>query len=194
MRASRYPWYEEVLADAPIDQGTIIEGCRVFAWQATLPVHPLELDDGFDDYIFASRADCIVMTQTCDLVNEKVDCVTLCPVISLVQIKTDFETQRGSSIKSDDWRRIKNDLKNGRWNHLVMLNSYDPPAGGKLPKRDVRFVQLDVIYTLPRLPLQAWAEASVEAHLHLLPPYREELSQMFARFFMRIGLPVDRAF
>jgi hypothetical protein len=25
----------------------------------------------------------------------------------------------------------------------------------------------------------------------LLPPYREHLSQAFARFFMRVGLPVE---
>ncbi|MBE0478052.1 hypothetical protein IBX65_02895 [Candidatus Aerophobetes bacterium] len=27
--------------------------------------------------------------------------------------------------------------------------------------------------------------------LRLLPPYREHLSQAFARFFMRVGLPMD---
>jgi len=27
--------------------------------------------------------------------------------------------------------------------------------------------------------------------LRLLPPYREHLSQAFARFFIRVGLPVD---
>ena len=27
--------------------------------------------------------------------------------------------------------------------------------------------------------------------LRLMPPYREHLSQAFARFFMRVGLPVD---
>jgi hypothetical protein len=27
--------------------------------------------------------------------------------------------------------------------------------------------------------------------LRLLPPYREHLSQAFARFFMRVGLPTD---
>jgi hypothetical protein len=27
--------------------------------------------------------------------------------------------------------------------------------------------------------------------LRLLPPYRENASQAFARFFMRVGLPVD---
>ena len=31
-----------------------------------------------------------------------------------------------------------------------------------------------------------------QAHrLRLLPPYREHLSQAFARYFMRVGLPVD---
>lgn len=28
-------------------------------------------------------------------------------------------------------------------------------------------------------------------HLRLLPPYREHLSQAFARYFMRVGLPQD---
>ena len=27
--------------------------------------------------------------------------------------------------------------------------------------------------------------------VRLMPPYREHLSQSFARFFMRVGLPVD---
>jgi hypothetical protein len=30
-----------------------------------------------------------------------------------------------------------------------------------------------------------------ENRLRLLPPYREHLSQQFARFFMRVGLPLD---
>ncbi len=29
------------------------------------------------------------------------------------------------------------------------------------------------------------------SRLRLLPPYREHLAQGFARFFMRVGLPVD---
>jgi len=30
-----------------------------------------------------------------------------------------------------------------------------------------------------------------DQRLRLLPPYREHLSQAFARFFMRVGLPSD---
>ena len=33
--------------------------------------------------------------------------------------------------------------------------------------------------------------ASRGERLRLLPPYREHLSQAFARFFMRVGLPTD---
>jgi hypothetical protein len=33
--------------------------------------------------------------------------------------------------------------------------------------------------------------AQQSPRLRLLPPYREHLAQAFARFFMRIGLPVD---
>ena len=33
--------------------------------------------------------------------------------------------------------------------------------------------------------------AAQSPRLRLLPPYREHLAQAFARFFMRVGLPVD---
>ena len=33
--------------------------------------------------------------------------------------------------------------------------------------------------------------ASQGPRLRLNPPYREHLAQAFARFFMRVGLPVD---
>ena len=33
--------------------------------------------------------------------------------------------------------------------------------------------------------------AQQSPRLRLLPPYREHLAQAFARFFMRVGLPID---
>jgi hypothetical protein len=35
------------------------------------------------------------------------------------------------------------------------------------------------------------SRAKAAKRLRLLPPYREHLSQSFARFFMRVGLPID---
>jgi hypothetical protein len=41
------------------------------------------------------------------------------------------------------------------------------------------------------LPFGFLRDAANLLHLRLLPPYREHLSQSFARYFMRVGLPVD---
>jgi len=46
------------------------------------------------------------------------------------------------------------------------------------------------IYSLPKNYLRKIAQEK-EVRLRLLPPYREHLSQAFARYFMRVGLPVD---
>jgi hypothetical protein len=38
--------------------------------------------------------------------------------------------------------------------------------------------------------LEAILKARNQVRPQLLPPYREHLSQSFARFFMRVGLPI----
>jgi hypothetical protein len=45
------------------------------------------------------------------------------------------------------------------------------------------------IFTVPRSFLEALLQEQQLPRLRLLPPYREHLSQAFARFFMRVGLP-----
>ncbi len=45
------------------------------------------------------------------------------------------------------------------------------------------------IFTLPREFLEGFLSRLSAPRLRLLPPYREHLSQAFARFFMRVGLP-----
>ena len=51
-------------------------------------------------------------------------------------------------------------------------------------------VDLERVFTLSVDALRTFAESKGE-RVRLLPPYREHLSQAFARFFMRVGLPVD---
>jgi len=52
------------------------------------------------------------------------------------------------------------------------------------------FVALREVYGVNFSFLRAVVERQ-ERRLRLLPPYREHLSQAFARFFMRVGLPLD---
>ncbi|MBM4033230.1 MAG: hypothetical protein FJ291_15815 [Planctomycetes bacterium] len=55
---------------------------------------------------------------------------------------------------------------------------------------DYMLVSLRRVYSLS-VPLVRRFAASIPARVRLCPPYREHLAQAFARFFMRVGLPVD---
>ena len=67
-----------------------------------------------------------------------------------------------------------------------MINAYD----GDVLKMDIRIVDFHEVFSLPRNFLENWLSYQ-GARPSLLPPYREHLSQAFARFFMRVGLPID---
>jgi hypothetical protein len=194
MKPGSYPWYEEVSSSEPIDQGAIIENCHVYDWLKTLPLRPEDKEGPLDDYFQLRKSDCIVMTQTCDLVQNKVSCVTLCTVRSLNQFKQDYERLHEAPLNHGKWEGMKKELKDGRWNNFGMLNPYEPEPTAKMSRQEARLVSFEVIYTLPCEALQIWAQTSTKTRLQLLPPYREELSQAFARYFMRVGLPIDRTY
>ncbi|MGA7498166.1 MAG: hypothetical protein WBX00_15675 [Isosphaeraceae bacterium] len=51
-----------------------------------------------------------------------------------------------------------------------------------------RIVDFHSVHTVPRAFLDTLISEREAKRLKLLPPYREHLSQSFARFFMRVGL------
>ena len=55
---------------------------------------------------------------------------------------------------------------------------------------DYLVVDFRSVFSVPINYLSAKAK-SQEKRLRLKPPFREHLSQAFARFFMRVGLPAD---
>jgi hypothetical protein len=140
---------------------------------------PADLAEPWDESAFAwQERDVVVMTQTCDLVpgREKVTEVLFCAV----------------------WSR--SDLNSG---HLATAHGLEDARRGNLPGyhllagcdiggivREVRVVDFRRVYSLP-LAFVRQRAASGGDRLRLLPPYREHLSQAFARFFMRVGLPQD---
>jgi hypothetical protein len=54
---------------------------------------------------------------------------------------------------------------------------------------DFYFVDFHNIYSIPKS--FALSLSKQGKRKRLLPPYREHLSQSFARYFMRVGLPTD---
>jgi hypothetical protein len=121
------------------------------------------------------------MSQSCDLEQDKLDLVLVCPHYAFSQF---VETQ----TKKDFFKssRFKAELKQGYIPGYHLLNKCDLEGWVTEP----RIVDFRNVYSLPLPFLKQFADTRGE-RLRLLPPYREHLSQAFARYFMRVGLPVQ---
>ncbi len=128
------------------------------------------------------------MTQACDLEHGKVSNVVLCPHLPLAEYRLlwgEKIRQAGQNPTDKAWRRTCDDLAAGYvWNQ-ALLNGWDTPDG----TGEARVVDFHEVYTLPRTFLEFVLTSRTDPRPRLRPPYREHLSQAFARFFMRVGLP-----
>jgi len=176
---SRYPWYT-IISDDTLEQGDVFVDCPVFVPRADLSPELLEGGRGESAVNFdCASEDVIVLTQTCDLVKgrEKVTEVLLCPLNE----KTDF-AEGALLAKKEDWERARKGGFPGY--HVINRCSL---SGHEFEPMVVSFRR---VYSLPLDFLRQLATIKSE-RIRLLPPYREHLSQAFARYFMRVGLPVD---
>lgn len=183
-------WYESVAPEVALTQGDLIVDCPVVAWQASAPRVGIGAEgEELVQLREILKLDVVVMTQACDIEQGKVDEIVVCPIYTLEEFKTawQIEMQAKAQNPSDKaWRNYCQDIQGGfLWNYS-MLNSGDV-AGVTTTHRIVDFHD---IYTLPLKFLQGVAGQRGN-RLRLKPPYREHLSQAFARYFMRVGLPTS---
>lgn len=183
-------WYETVAAGESLTQGDIILRCPLLVWQPTAAGGDGE--DYSTDSLFkmatAYLDDVIVLTQACDLEHGKVDNVVLCPHVPLSRFREVWE-QGMKGMKQTPWekawKRTCRDIAGGHiWNHTFLNKADDLGIA-----TEVRVVDFRDVFTIPRAFLEGMLRHRNENRLRLLPPYREHLSQAFARFFMRVGLP-----
>ncbi len=164
-----YPWYEIVEGDS-LAQGDILRACPIVI---PTPAFPIVNKVTVDVQTF----DVIIMTQSCDLENDKVKDIIVCPHWDLHQAgQTD-----ASLANKKAWKEIVN----GYRYRYAMLSAWEGETS-----IGIRVVDFGRIFSLPRDFLQNLATTHGK-RLRLCPPYREHLSQSFARFFMRVGLPQD---
>ena len=184
------PWYNVVEAPTSITQGDIIMNCPVIAWREDPPVMaadysmPGEILETFTEYV---NVDTVVMTQACDIEQGKAHYIILCPHYGIDEYRTQWELgmrQQSQNPTDKAWRSYVEDVRQGKIWNLSMLNSY----GGNDLQMDIRIVDFHEVFSLPRSFIEGWLNSQGK-RLQLLPPYREHLSQAFARFFMRVGLP-----
>jgi hypothetical protein len=183
-------WYEIVGPNIPLTQGDIIFECPLLAWKD----NTLKLEGAAETEVLKSaangiQADVVVMTQACDLEHEKVENVILCPHVSLNDYRGiwDDNMQKTNQTPTEKaWRHHCNDICDGFMWHFTMLNDCQTDGSSI----GIRIVFFNEVFTIPRSFLESLIKQRGHSRFRLLPPYREHLSQAFARFFMRVGLPI----
>jgi hypothetical protein len=171
MDSEGYPWYR-VVQGSDLSQGDLLDGFPVFS-------PPPDLTEPWEEGAFIwHQRDVVVMTQSCDLVptREKVTERLLCAARPRSEITSGFlSTPRGLE-----------DARRGNLPGYHLLAECNTPG----LERELRVVDFRRVYSLPLTFVRQRAQRASD-RLRLLPPYREHLSQAFARYFMRVGLPQD---
>ena len=159
-----YPWFAAA-TDGQLEQGDFLTGC---------PLYRANADGWFDQ----EDMDAVVVSHSCDLANDKLEVVQVCPYWTLDEIATRVEFLKG--------RRGREELRRGNLPGFHLLNCCMLPG----LESDYLAVDFRLLFGIPVATARALAEAQ-SPRRRLLPPYREHLAQAFARFFMRVGLPTD---
>lgn len=164
-------WWQSV--NGPdLAQGDLLPDCLV---PVIVTPHPMfHEDDSQEVDVLTQRL--IIVTQSCDLENKKVQFVALCPIHTL----DEFAERNLQFSKSKNWEGVRK----GQVQHLHMM------ASPEFPEINTKSLVVDFghIVSLPIEYLDNHA-VSLGQRWRLSSPFLEHYSQAFARFFMRVGLP-----
>lgn len=155
---------------AALAQGDFLRDCLV-------PAFKPDFRKGLpDEEIMVATGNLVIVTQSCDLENAKVQYVALCPIHTLAE----FESINPHYGAKGRWEEVRK----GRIEGLHMLASPERPDNN----REALVVDFRQIISLPFAYLTDHAN-SLGQRWRLQSPFLEHFSQAFARFFMRVGLP-----
>lgn len=170
---ANYPWYG-IVEDDSLEQGDFFFSCPIL--ETTLPTTQGEVPDSIQSNV--NVYDVLVLSQSCDLVQGKLETALVCPHWKI----EDFE-QKEDYLRST---KGKENVRQGNVPGFHMIAACDQANF----KSSIRLISFRQVFTLPLSYLNELAHQQ-SPRLRLLPPYREHLAQAFARFIMRVGLPVD---
>ncbi|MDN7182066.1 hypothetical protein M0D69_29450 [Caballeronia sp. SEWSISQ10-4 2] len=132
--------------------------------------------EGSGETVPVGEANLIIVTQSCDLENGKVELVAMCPAYTLAE----FEEQNPAFKNKGRWEEVRK----GRIEGLHLLGSPADPS----ENQGALVVDFGQIFSLPTGYLAKRAD-SAGTRWRLDSPFLEHFSQAFARYFMRVGLP-----
>jgi hypothetical protein len=183
-------WFEVVGPHVRLTQGDVICECPLLKWDIgdAVDAESKSIEERLFQSAKGFKADVIVMTQACDLEQDKVADVVLCPCRKLSAYKKTWEAAQNAKHQTPSpkaWAALCKTIRDGFiWNLFLM----DLMQEGEVTCEH-QIVDFQHIHTVPRVFLDALLLEREAKRLRLLSPYREHLSQSFARYFMRVGLP-----
>ena len=169
-----YPWYSLVEIAVDLQQGDFIYDCP-------LVIPPSDFSNLDNPEFEIDTIDSIILSQSCDLANGKTEIILVCAYYPL---KTFLNRLKDQSVKNK--RSTIENLRKGHIPSYHLLNEADNIEG----LSDYQVVDFRNVYGIKLEALKRHV-LRFEKRYRLLPPYREHLSQAFARYFMRVGLPQD---
>lgn len=184
MLEQEYPWYRIAEADEELEQGDFIDDCKILIptyipieIEANMPINPR----AFHAASVEEVRDVIIISQSCVLENRKVDFVHLCPRISYstyVKITSNLGKNTKAILGN------LNEIRLGRNYRYCMLNGCNLTNS----PYEIQIVDLGTAYSIPCDVMKQMVKSSGD-RIRLLSPYKEQLAQAFAYFYMRVALP-----
>jgi len=166
-----YPWYTLVEPTSTFKQGDIVKACPL--------IDPSSILEGKGEKtVNYYESDSIILSQSCDLEHGHLEIVLVSPLYPLEEFKIDKPYYKSSDGKEELRRRYLPGY--------FLLNECN--ITGFISK--FRVVDFHNVYGIPFNYITRLAKTQGQ-RLRLLPPYRESLAQEFAKFFARVGYPVD---
>ena len=171
-------WYEATQGGELL-QGDLLRNCpiprvRGLEHWPLREGQPLEVD--------IDQEDVVIVSQSCDLANDKIQDVVLVQVLDWSVACRELVRQGNTFARSRNFRRA---LVAGNIPSLSLLHKRD-----RALMLDWSIVDFHRLFVLPKPVVLAVARAA-GPRLRLRSPYREHVAQALARYFMRVGLPHD---
>lgn len=170
-------WYEST-ADPNLEQGDILP--TLTALTPTMGNHEVEGEREGTISAIAEETAGIILTQTCDLAQGKVDQLLVVQVVTWSDLVA-TESAKGNELVNS--RKFREKLIEGNIPNLSLLHETSGP-----PALEWSVVNFRRLYSLPVQYVTLKVQHTGE-RLRLRSPYREHLAQAFARYIMRVGLP-----
>lgn len=150
--------------------------------ECPIVIPPQSIEEEENPEIEIKFIDSVVLSQSCDLKNNNIDIVLVSPYYSLKAFIDALPPEKTSTGKAK--KKVIENLRKG------FLPGYHLLDKGEGFFVDYQVVDFRNVYGIQIDTLREIC-TKLEKRVRLMPPYREHLSQSFARFFMRVGLPQD---